>query len=277
MKIIPLLKIKYNIIIDMKNLLPNFKSLVSDNSELDNSETNSNNNSNNNSNSYNTKKSKKKKFTNTVRQKVINSDLFRIGDDMVKQLKSEGYKISGFGYTMNLENEVNMNDRYLKKCNEDQNEYSNIEVKRYGSQGSNILDFKNPIDFLKLGYVIPIFSEKETPVLVKKQRRKQCYKDKSDIKDNSIELDGVCYKSSQCKNGYCKGELFGLVPGVCKKNREKKNVKENDPCASSLECAEGLECSNTLGGIIMGKCKSKKKQKLKSKSDKNKILSVFSE
>ena len=90
MKIIPLLKIKYNIIIDMKNLLPNLKSLVSDNSESDNSETNSNNNSNNNSNSSNTKKSKKKKFTNTVRQKVINSDLFRIGDDMVKQLKSEG-------------------------------------------------------------------------------------------------------------------------------------------------------------------------------------------
>lgn len=170
------------------------------------------------------------------------------------------------GYILPLD-KIKLTKKYVKNCKKGENPFPKIKINKTFSKNpqKTKIDLSKPYDFPK-GFIIPIYNNLEiTPVLVDKMRRPKCYKPDEPIKEKSIKYGDTCYKDSQCIKGYCHGAFLNIKKGKCKKTRKTKNVAEDGECMVNSECKEGLVCKNNLGGLKLGKCKSKTK-KLKEKS-----------
>lgn len=213
------------------------------------------------------KKEYKKTETRFDNRDDTPSQLFGFNKKTVKgleKLESAKVKDKSIGYKLYLKG-VKFKDKYIKRCKEDEEEYypypKTIEKKPSSGEYST-LDLSRPLDYSMFGFIFPINREYEDGIMVKGNREKRCFRKEKPILPNSVEDDGKCYKDEQCKEGTCSGSFYGIVEGKCKLPRQKKNVEEGNPCASTNECRDGLKCEGNWGGLKLGACVKDKSYKL---------------
>lgn len=171
----------------------------------------------------------------------------------LRHINSHTAKRKSIGFTLSLDS-AKLTKKYLKKCKKGEEQYDPYPPPKPMPSERKIIDWSKPLDFAQIGFVIPVISEIYKPIMVKKMRRPKCYKEPTVIPNNSVELNGKCFKDSQCKQGACDGSLFGIKSGKCKLPRKKENVEEGGDCRLTNECAKGLKCVNNMGGLKIGVC-----------------------
>jgi len=183
---------------------------------------------------------------------------FGINTEKLKALNTTEMKNKSIGYVMRLER-VKLSKKYRKNCQPGENPYPSIQIKKTHSKNPKPtkINYSNTYDFPN-GLVIPIYKSIFTPILIPKMRRPTCYKPEEPIKDAMSKYGEPCKKDSHCIKGYCHGSFLRMKKGTCKKKRKTRNLSEGEPCKINIECKDGLKCTNNLGGLKLGYCKTKK-------------------
>jgi len=216
---------------------------------------------------YTKKKGAIKKYTKFDNRSDTPSQLFGFNTKTVKgleKLESAKVKDKSIGYKLYL-NGVKFKDKYIKRCKKGEEEYypypETIE-KKSSSGEYTTLDLSRPLDYSMFGFIFPINREYEDGIMVQGNRERRCFRKEESILPNSVEEDEKCYKDEQCKEGQCAGSFFGIIGGKCKLPRQKKDVEDGNPCASTNECRSGLMCEGNWGGLRLGACIKDKSYKL---------------
>jgi hypothetical protein len=143
----------------------------------------------------------------------------------------------------NVISDVNLEQKYKKKCTKEDLEQFKEIMKSYKSNNNK------PIDF---GGVLKISPEIEK-ILVEKKINPSCYVGTNDSKEGLLE-EGECFMDEDCgEDKKCVGRN-NIIPGKCMDNSVDENdndayISHTNKCDTTRNCSIGYKCK-IIPGIL---------------------------